>query len=260
MSTGTSRGNDGPEPATQGILVVQDLVKRFGGLTAVDKLSFEVREQEILGFIGPNGSGKSTTFNCITGTYQPTSGTVRYRGEDVTGMPSHKLVHLGVARTFQDFAPLGDRSVCRNIELALAPDDILKLNRSEGRHRSISEKICDRVGLADQMHLMPNELPHAGMLRLELGRAIATDPELILIDEPFAGLSTSEVEEISSLLEDLRSNGMTLVVVDHNMRGLLNLIDRAFVIQFGSKIAEGAPEEITKDPTVRKAYLGTTDV
>ncbi|WP_254543593.1 ABC transporter ATP-binding protein [Halomarina pelagica] len=239
-----------------GILVVRDLTKRFGGLTAVDEFSFAVEEREILGFIGPNGAGKSTTFNCVTGTFPPTSGTVWYRGEDVTGEPAYEMVKRGLARTFQSFRPLHDRPVVDNVALALVPDRLFSLSGLRGGTRERAAQLCERVGLGDRLHQMPDELPHAGLLRLELARALATDPSLLLVDEPFAGLAGSEVESISRLLRELREEGLTLVVVDHNMRGLLSLIDRAVVIRFGSKLAEGTPEEITNDPTVQRAYLG----
>ncbi|MFB6084219.1 MAG: ABC transporter ATP-binding protein [Halorientalis sp.] len=243
----------GPE---DGILAVENLRKEFGGLVAVDDLSFAVQEQEILGFIGPNGAGKSTTFNCVTGMYEPTAGTVWYKGEDVTNSEPYEMVKQGMSRTFQSFRPLEDRSVVRNVALSMMPDKLLTLKglRTETPDRAI--EICERVGLGDRLHQTPDELPHAGMLRLELGRALASDPDLLLVDEPFAGLSGPEVESVSDLLLELRDEGRTLVVVDHNMRGLLQLIDRAIVINFGSLLAEGTPEEIKNDPDVQEAYLG----
>ena len=247
---------DGELGPDDGLLVIDDLTKRFGGLTAVDHLSFAVEAGEILGFIGPNGAGKSTTFNCVTGVYPATAGTVWYAGEDVTAVPAYEIVKRGIARTFQSFRPLRDRPVVDNVQLALVPDRLFSLAGLRGETRERAIEICERVGMGDRIEQTPGELPHAGMLRLELGRALATDPDLLLVDEPFAGLSGSEIAEISSLLESLREEGITLVVVDHNMRGLLELIDRAIVINFGAKLAEGTPEEIRSDPAVQQAYLG----
>jgi branched-chain amino acid transport system ATP-binding protein len=242
-----------------GILEVRNLTKQFGGLTAVDELSFSVQPGEILGFIGPNGAGKSTTFNCVTGVYPPTNGQILYRGQEISGKPPHEIVQMGMNRTFQEFAPLEDRTVAENIELALTPDELLSVT-AEDDTLNISKKIGRRVGLGDALDQTPSELPHAGMLKLELGRAVATKPDLLLIDEPFAGLSGKEVQELSEVMESLRQHGMTLIVIDHNMRGLLNLIDRAFVIQFGSKIAAGDPDEIKNDPKVQEAYLGGDEI
>lgn len=245
--------NLGPD---DGLLVLDRVRKEFGGLVAVDDLSFAVEENEILGFIGPNGAGKSTTFNCVVGRFPPTSGTVYYNGEDVTGSSAHRMVEKGLARTFQEFRPFEDRTVLKNVALALTPNRMFSMQGLRGETTEKAARICERVGLGDRTHMRPAELPHAGLLRLELGRALATDPDLLLVDEPFAGLSGPEVENISNLLLDLREEGLTLVVVDHNMRGLLSLIDRAIVIQFGSMIAEGNPEEIKNDPVVQEAYLG----
>jgi branched-chain amino acid transport system ATP-binding protein len=253
MSADAVRDESSPDDS---ILALQNLTKQFGGLTAVDDLSFAVREEEILGFIGPNGAGKSTTFNCVTGTYAPTSGTVWYRGDDVTGEPAHEMVKRGMARTFQSFRPLSDRTVVANVSFALAPDRLFSLSGLRGETRRQAVDLCERVGLGDRLTQMPDELPHAGLLRLELARALATDPDLILVDEPFAGLSGREVESISELLTDLRDEGLTLVVVDHNMRGLLSLIDRVIVITFGERLAEGTPEEIRDNKAVQETYLG----
>lgn len=241
-------------------LRIEGLTKRFGGITAVDGASFEVERGTLTGLIGPNGAGKSTTFNCVTGFYGPTGGNVWFKGEDVTGLESHEMVQKGMARTFQDFAPLSDRTVVRNVALSLAPDELLTLAGVSGETERLAEEICRRVGLGDQLEETPGELPHAGMLKLEIAKAIATNPDLMLVDEPFAGLSSGEVQELTEVLLSLRDNGMTLIVVDHNMRGLLNLIDRAFVIQFGAKIAEGPPDEITDDPKVQEAYLGGDEI
>ncbi|MCO8245674.1 ATP-binding cassette domain-containing protein [Haladaptatus sp. AB643] len=247
---------NGDNTQPDGLLVLDNLRKEFGGLMAVDDLSITVEEGEILGFIGPNGAGKSTTFNCVTGAYKPTSGTVRYHGKDVTGEPAYEMVKRGMARTFQSFRPLTDRTVRGNVALALAPDRILSVSGLRGETRARATAICNRVGLGDRVGQFPDELPHAGLLRLELARALATGPDLLLVDEPFAGLSSREVGDLSNLLLSLRDEGVTLVVVDHNMRGLLSLIDRAVVIQFGSKIAEGTPDEIRENETVQEAYLG----
>ncbi|MDZ7745467.1 MAG: ATP-binding cassette domain-containing protein [Halobacteriales archaeon] len=256
-TTETTTDEYGPD---DGLLVLDHVTKRFGGLTAVDDLSFVVEEGEILGFIGPNGAGKSTTFNCVVGRLPPTSGTVYYDGEDVTGSAVHEMVKRGLARTFQEFRPLEDRSIRANVALALTPDKLFSMQGLSGATKRRAAELCERVGLGDRMEMSPGELPHAGLLRLELARALATDPELLLVDEPFAGLSGPEVESISKLLLELRDEGRTLVVVDHNMRGLLSLIDRGIVIQFGSMIAEGSPEAIRNDPDVQEAYLGGGDI
>lgn len=257
-ATSTELGESMPDDYSpdDGLLVCSNLTKRFGGLTAVDDLSMTVAEGEILGFIGPNGAGKSTTFDCVTGRYPPTSGTVWYQGENVTGQPTYELVERGVARTFQSFRPLGDRSVVRNVALSLVPDRLFSLSGLRGKTEREAARICERVGLGDDLAKMPGELPHAGLLRLELARALATEPGLLLVDEPFAGLADPEVESISNLLTELRAEGMTLVVVDHNMRGLLTLVDRVVVIRFGAKIAEGTPQEVKADERVQQAYLG----
>jgi branched-chain amino acid transport system ATP-binding protein len=250
-------GSDGTGPETaRPLLEVENLTKEFGGLTAVYDLSFEVEDREILGFIGPNGAGKSTTFDCIFGIREPTSGTVRFKGEDVTGFPPYRMRKKGMARTFQTFRPLNDRDVVSNVGLSMVSDSLFTVEGLFGRTEEAATDVCRRVGLEDDLYKMPDELPHAGMIRLEIARAIATPPEIVLVDEPFAGLTDAEVEQLSQLFLELRDDGVTFVIVDHNMRGLLDLIDRCIVINFGELIAEGPPDEIVEDETVQEAYLG----
>jgi len=247
--------SDGYTP-DDGKLVVNDLTKKFGGLTAVDNFSFTIEEGEILAIIGPNGAGKSTTFNCITGLFKPTSGKVWYEGDDITSKPMYKVMNHGLGRTFQSFRPLEDRTVLKNVMFALSPNKIFSLSGllSDTHERAV--EICERVGLGDELDVYPSELPHAGMLRLGVARALATEPNLLLLDEPFAGLSGEEVNELSRLFESLRRDGITLAIIDHNMRGLLSLSDRVIVLNFGEKLTEGTPDEIRNDPEVQRAYLG----
>ena len=242
------------------LLEVENLTKQFGGLTAVNDLDFKVYEQEILGFIGPNGAGKSTTFNCIFGTHEPTRGTVRFNGEDVTGLPPYKMRQKGMARTFQTFRPLPDRDVVSNVGLSLIENKFFTLNGLFGQTEEAAIEVCRRVGLKNDLYKMPGELSHAGMIRLEIARAIATPPEIILVDEPFAGLSDIEVKQLSELFLELRDDGTTFIIVDHNMRGLLDLINRVIAINFGELIAEGSPTEIIQNKTVQEAYLGGEEI
>lgn len=238
------------------MLRIDDLTKTFGGLTAVDDLSFAVGEHEILGFIGPNGAGKTTTFNCVMGVYDLDAGQITFKDEDITRWSTDKIVRLGIARTFQTARPLQDFTVAENIGLPLLGNGFTSEQPPEAVISRIAE-IAENVGLEDEdLDKLPTELPHAGLLKLELGRSLAADPELILVDEIFAGLTQSEVQEFVNLLKELRESGHTFIVIDHNMRGLFELIDRAIVINFGQKVAEGTPEEIKTDQIVQNVYLG----
>jgi len=244
----------GPE---DGKLVVDGLTKRYGGLTAVEDFSFAVSEGEILAIIGPNGAGKSTTFNCITGMIRPTAGRVWYDDEDITNEPMYRVVNRGLARTFQSFRPIADQTVINNVILSLTPNRIFSLSGFTNEMRDRAVDICNQLDLGDQLDMYPEELSHAGILRLGVGRALAVDPDMMLLDEPFAGLSSGEVTELASHFESLRNEGITLAIIDHNMRGLLSLADRVVVLNFGSKLTEGTPDEIREDPEVKQVYLGT---
>jgi branched-chain amino acid transport system ATP-binding protein len=238
------------------LLDTTDLTKEFGGLKAVQDISFTVNRNEILGFIGPNGAGKSTTFNCVTGYFPPTSGTVRFNGKDITGLEAHEINREGIARTFQDLRPLDDRNVMKNIMIGLVSNKLFSFSTFEEVTRGRAIELAERVGLGDKLNEMPGKLPHEELTRLEIARALACDPELILIDEPFAGLTDEEVDRVVSLIDSLRDEGLTFVIIDHNMRGITSIVDRIVVIDLGEKLAEGTPEEIMNDPAVQQAYLG----
>jgi len=249
-------GDDRPDP-DDGLLVIDRMTKRFGGLTAVDGLSVTVEEGEILGFIGPNGAGKTTTFNCVMGTHPLTYGAVFFDGEEITGDPTHSIVNRGITRTFQQANPIREFTVAQNIGFALLENELFSLTRRSDALRSRVVELASTVGFEPaDLEKEPDELPHAGLLRLELARALAVDPDIVLADEVFAGLAAGEVDEFVDLFRELRDDGYTFVVIDHNMRGLFELIDRATVLSSGRKIAEGPPEEIRTDETVQTAYLG----
>lgn len=244
--------------ANDNLLVIDNLTKEFGGLKAVQDISFTVKENEILGFIGPNGAGKSTTFNSITGYFPPTNGTVRFKGKDITGWAAHEINREGIARTFQDLRPLNDRTVLKNIMIGLVPNKLFSLSTFEESTKQRATEIANRVGLGDKVGEMPTKLPHEDLTRLEIARAIACEPDLVLIDEPFAGLTDEEVDNIVSLITSLRDEGLTFVIIDHNMRGVTNIVDRIVVIDLGQKLAEGTPDEIMNNPDVKQAYLGSS--
>ncbi|MCX8103482.1 MAG: ABC transporter ATP-binding protein [Candidatus Bipolaricaulota bacterium] len=245
------------------LLHVENLRKSFGGLMAVKDLSFHVEPGEILGLIGPNGAGKSTVFNLIMGTITPDQGRILFKGRDITHWPTYKIVDAGVARVFQIARYFPRKTVYENVEISAIPNEIF-VRSADPRAKTVES--CVRTGLCTNEHCpgddrclcrseLPGMLPQGGLRRLELARAIGTDPELLLLDEPFAGLSHAEVDEISHLIASLRDEGQTIVLVDHNMRGVMRLVDRIVVLCFGEKIAEGTPEEVARNPQVQEAYL-----
>jgi branched-chain amino acid transport system ATP-binding protein len=233
------------------ILEVERLAKRFGGVQAVRDLSFEVRAGEILGVIGPNGSGKTTTFHLITGFHRPDGGRVRFLGREVTGLPPHEICARGLCRTFQVAKPFPDITVRRNVlmgALLREPDPSAAAVKAEA--------VLERVGLGARADVPAGSLTTIDQRRLEVARALATEPRLVLLDETMAGLTPTEVGEAIKLIASLRQAGLTVVVVEHVMRAVMTLSDRIVVLDQGTRIAEGTPAEIASSPRVIEAYLG----
>jgi len=231
---------------------VEKLVKKFGGLTAVNDVTFEVEKGQIFGLIGPNGSGKTTTFNMISGVYPPTSGKVVYGDREIQGMKPHKICHMGVGRTFQVVKPLGRMSVLDNVIAA----SFSRVN-SMGEARSNAMRTVEFCGLAPVRDTLAKSLPIAGRKRLEIARAMATRPDLLLLDETAAGLNPTELEEAIALIQKIRENGTTVIIIEHIMHVIMTISDRIHAINFGQTIAEGSPKEVAGNKEVIAAYLGT---
>jgi branched-chain amino acid transport system ATP-binding protein len=237
------------------MLEVTGLTKRFGGLVAVKDLSFSIRGGEILGLIGPNGSGKSTAMRTVMGVDPPTSGSIRLEGREIGGLPSHKVSRLGVGLVFQHSRPLNRQTVLENIKVALLPDRLTMLFAS-AEVDAKARAIADRVGLAAVLDRKPPTLAFADLRRLELAKAIAHHPKLVLVDEPFAGLTASEVAAFSGLIREFRDEGRAVLLVDHNVKGVSALVDRVVAMYLGERIAEGSAAEVMANETVRRVYLG----
>ena len=235
------------------ILEIAGLVKHFGGLAAVNDISFSVEKGKVLGIVGPNGSGKTTTFNLISGFCKADSGRVILDGEDITNMKPHAIVGKGMARIFQLVRVFRSLTVYENIKAA----KLLKVKRGEDLDKKVGA-VVSQVGLTGKEAELANNLPIGDLKRLEIGRALATEPRVLLLDEPFSGLSHLEGEEISSLLLGLVGEGMTIVIVEHVLRELRKLAKDIIVLDFGVKIAEGRFEEVINRQEVREAYLGGT--
>jgi branched-chain amino acid transport system ATP-binding protein len=241
--------------ATPARLEAQSLTKRYGGLVAVKDISFKVAAGEILGLIGPNGSGKSTVMKSIIGVERPDGGAVRVEGTDVAGWPSHRIARLGVGMVFQHSRPLHRQTVLENIILGLLPDRLLRLFPDpaiEGRARAIAE----RVGLSAVLDRRPATLPFADLRRIEIAKALARNPQVVLVDEPFAGLTARETAAFAQLIAELRDDGRAILLVDHNVKSVAALADRVFAMYVGERIAEGSVEDVMRDETVRRVYLG----
>ncbi len=234
------------------LLEVAHVTKSFRGLTAVDDVSFTVEEGSILGIIGPNGAGKTTLFNVVAGAIAPDAGTVHLDGRDVTGLAPHRVSRAGMARTFQLMRPFGSVSVLENVAVAAMAAGTSRRNASR-----VAADVVERVGIAQWRDVQSSSLPTAGLKRLELARALAGKPRVLLLDEVLAGLVPSERTPVMELLEHLRSEeGVTLVFVEHIMAAVMRLSDSVLVLDQGRVLTSGSPHEVTKDPRVIEAYLG----
>jgi branched-chain amino acid transport system ATP-binding protein len=245
--------SSGAAGASAPILELDHVTKRFGGLPAVDDLSFGVREGEVLGIIGPNGAGKSTVISLIGGALAPTSGTIRFQGHDIGRLSPHKRAHLGIARTFQVTQPFTGLDVRENVIVG-ALFSGRGLSRSQAQR--IADEVLERTYLTSKARLKGDELTVADRKRLEMARALAMSPRLLLLDEVMAGLVPSEVEQAVRLIREINSTGVTVVVIEHIMKAIQGVSDRVLVVHFGQKIAEGTAQEVLGDPRVIEAYLG----
>ncbi len=233
------------------MLTVSNLSRYFGGLAAVVDLSFSMEKGEILGLIGPNGAGKTTVFNMLSGFILPTSGEIIYQGHRLNGLKPHQICELGLTRTFQVVQPFPDMTVLENTMIGAY---VRHHNTAEARRKAL--ETLERVGLYEKAQALGRELPLLELKRLEIGKALASEPNLLLLDEVAAGLKDTEIEDILTLVRQLNQEGMTLLIVEHLMKVIMNLSHRIIVLDFGKKIAEGTPQEISRHPAVLEAYLG----
>jgi len=263
--TGLSTGT-----ASTGTVILQasGVTMRFGGLTAVDDVDLTVREGEIVGLIGPNGAGKTTFFNCLTGLYKPTEGQVLFNGEILPPKP-RAVVLAGMARTFQNIRLFGNMTAIENVMVgrycrtsSKALTSVVrgpKFRREEAATRARAQELLDYVGLGRSPELLARNLPYGDQRRLEIARALATDPKVLLLDEPTAGMNPQETKQASDLIFKIRDSGIAVVVIEHDMRFIFNLCDRVLCLVRGETLIEGSPNEVQSDPRVIEAYIGTEE-
>jgi len=238
------------------LLEVENLTKRFGGLKAVNNVSFHVDEGEIVGLIGPNGAGKTTLFNLISGFIKPDSGTVKLRGEDITGLEPYKVVNKGLARTFQVVRPFRHLPTIANVLVSLESPRATRKIEWLRTPETEAIKALEDVGLSEMMMEPAEILSHGDLKRLEIARALATDPELLLLDEPFGGMSPIETDFLTKSINTMHLDGHTMVIVEHKLHALMKLVKRVIALHRGEIIAEGAPEEVAKNKKVIEVYMG----
>ncbi len=249
------------------LLEVDGIVKRFGGLLAVNDVSFDVDRGEIVSMIGPNGAGKTTAFNCITGLYPLSGGDVRFDGVSLLGMPPHRITRLGISRTFQNIRLFSYMTAVDNVMVgehcrmrAKVWDDLLHTRKERNEERAVEARALAtlrRLGLERYADVYARNLPYGLQRRLEIARALASSPTLLLLDEPAAGLNPQEKVELMGVISQLRDDGLTIFLIEHDMRVVMGISNRIVVLDYGEKIAEGTPKEVRENPRVIDAYLGS---
>jgi branched-chain amino acid transport system ATP-binding protein len=248
------------------LLEVDDVTLRFGGVVALDRVSFTVHRGDILGLIGPNGAGKTTCFNAMTGVYRPSSGQIRFLGQQVTGRKKYQITLMGIARTFQNIRLFPEMTALENVMVGAdsrhrtsVPGALFRLPRHRREERDARRQaleLLEYVGVGNRSNEVARNLAYGEQRRLEIARALATDPHLLCLDEPAAGFNPVEKNRLLELIRSIRERGVTILLIEHDMRLVMDVTDRIVVLEFGRKIAEGSPAEIRENPDVVAAYLG----